>query len=54
MARLPFFVSTMFSVAPLKLIYSDVWGLALLQSVDEFNYYLFLLIILQNIFGYVF
>ena len=38
--RLPFGESTLKSRGPLDLIYTNVWGPALIQSIHGFHYYL--------------
>ena len=37
--RLPFGESSLESCGPLDLVYTDVWGLSLIESVDGFHYY---------------
>ena len=37
--RLPFGESSLESCGPLDLVYTDVWGLSLIESIDGFHYY---------------
>ena len=49
----PFRVNSLQSHEPLELIYTDVWGPASYTGIDGSRYYLILLIIIQNIYGFI-
>ena len=48
----PFSVSILLTTRPLQVVFSDVWTSPII-SHDGYKYYVILLIILQNTFGFI-